>query len=119
MENKTSKRLNQHKNTLNADSWVRLFGRVNEDKPFTDEKHVTALLDIRNQVIYISHDYCKEHGIQIHPISQIVNIEETGDIIDSLGYISAKLSLPIGNKMFKTSSLLLFFLQQSTTRGFL
>ena len=44
----------------------------------------------------------------MYPISQIVNIEGTGGaIIDYLGYIEIKLSIPYGNKMFKMNALLL------------
>ena len=53
---------------------------ANEDKIFINGNPVIAPLDTGSQVTHISHDYCQEYGIKIHPISQIVNIEETGVI---------------------------------------
>ena len=63
-----------------------------------------------SQVTPFSYDFCKENGIQIQPISQIVNKEGTGDdTVDYLGYIEARLSQCIGKKLFEVDALLLVF----------
>ena len=82
-------------NTLNPDPWIRLIGRANEDEIYINGKPVTALLDAGSQVTHVNHDFCKENGIQMKPINQIVNEEgHGGDSIYYLGYIEATLSLP-------------------------
>ena len=75
------KRSNLQENTLNPDLWLRLLGRPNEDKCFIDAMPLLALLDTGSQVTQIRTDYCQEHGIQIYPIGQIVNIEEHGAVV--------------------------------------
>ena len=71
-------------------------------------ENLWELFDIGSKVSHISHDYCQENGIQIYPISQFVNIEGTGgDILYCYGYIEAKLSLPVGNKMLDINAPLL------------
>ena len=34
--------------------------------------------------MHVSHDFCLADGIQIHPITQLVNIEGTGGILSSM-----------------------------------
>ena len=69
---------------------------------------VTALLDTGSQVTHVSHDFCVARGIQIHPTTQLVNIEgTTGNSIEYVGYIEAKLSLPMGSQTFDIEALLL------------
>ena len=78
---------------------------------FIDGKPATVLLDTGSEVTQNCHDYCKEHRIEIHPFSHIINIERTGgDTMDSLGYSEAKLSLSIGKKMFETNASLFVLL---------
>ena len=45
---------------------------------FINGHPVTALLDTGSQVAYVSQDFCLAEGIQIHPISQVVDIEGMG-----------------------------------------
>ena len=93
---------------MNPAPWVRLIGRANEDKSFIDKKPVTALLDTGSQVTHVSHDSVKKIRSDIQPISQIVNIEGTGDdIIDYLGYIEARFSQPTRKKLFEVDACLL------------
>ena len=63
---------------LNPDPWTRLFGRANEERIIVNGKTGTALLDTGSQVTHISLDYCQAIGIPIHPIDQLVKIEELG-----------------------------------------
>ena len=58
--------------------WGKLVGRANEERIFINGQPVTALLDNGCQVMHISHDFCLANGIQIHPITQLVNIEGLG-----------------------------------------
>ena len=58
--------------------WGKLVGRANEERIFINGHPVTALLDTGSQVMHVSHDLCLANGIQIHPITQLVNIEGTG-----------------------------------------
>ena len=69
---------NPQENTLTPEPTVKLIGRSNDEKKFIDGKPLTALLDNRSQVIHISHDYCQEYGIQIHPIIQFLKLREQG-----------------------------------------
>ena len=72
---------NPQRNTLNPDPWAKLIGRANEEKILVNGKSVTSLLDSGSQVTHISHGYCLAMGIPIHPITQVVHIEERGGIL--------------------------------------
>ena len=88
--------------------WAKLVGRANEERIFINGHPVTALLDTGSQVTHVSHDFHLAKGIQIHPITQLVNIEGTrGDTIEYVGYIETKLSLPMGSHTFDIEALLL------------
>ena len=91
------------------DIWTKLVGRANEDKIFINEQPVTALLDTGSQVTHVSQDFCLANGIKINPINQLVSIEGVGDTIEYVGYIEAKLSLPMGTHTFEIKALLLVF----------
>ena len=76
--------------------WGKLVGRANEERIFINGQPVTALLDTGSQVMHVSHDFCLANGIQIHLITQLVNIEGMReDTIEYVGYAETKLSLPI------------------------
>ena len=62
---------------------------------------MTALPDTGSQVTHIRQDFCLAKCIKIHPINQLVIIEGTGGSIEYIGYIEAKLSLPIGTHTFE------------------
>ena len=88
--------------------WAKLVGRANEERIFINGHPVTALLDTGSQFSHVSHDFCLAKGIQIYPIIQLVNIEGTGgNNIEYVGYIEAKLSLPMGSQTFEIEALLL------------
>ena len=89
------------------DVCTKSVGRANKDKIFINGQPVTALLDTGSQVTHVSQDFCLANGIKIHPINQLVNIEGQGDTIEYVGYIEAKLSLPIGTHTFEIEALLL------------
>ena len=85
-----------------------MVGRAKKDKIFINGQPVTALLDTVSQVTHVSQDYCLANGIKINPINQLVNMEGTGgDTIEYVGYIEAKLSLPVGSHTFEIEALLL------------
>ena len=60
---------------------AKVVGRANEDQIFINGHPVTALLDTESQVTHVSQDFCLAKGIQIHPISQLVDIEEIGGTV--------------------------------------
>ena len=68
-------------NLTYADLWAKLVGRANEDHIFINGHPVTALLDTGSQVIHVSQAFCLAKGFQIHPISQLVDIEWTGGTV--------------------------------------
>ena len=69
---------------------------------------MTALLDTGSQVTHVSHDFCLANGIEVHPLTKLVNIEGTsGDSIEYIGYAEASLSLPMGSQTFDIETLLL------------
>ena len=72
---------NPNSKFLNSDPWTRLIGRANEERIIVNGKTVTALLDTGSQVTHISLDYCQAMGIPIHPINQLVKIEEAGGML--------------------------------------
>ena len=58
----------------------KLVGRANEERIFINRQPVTTLLDTGSQLMHVSHDFCLANGIQIHLITQLVNIEGTRGI---------------------------------------
>ena len=65
---------------------------------------MTALLDTGS---HVSEAFCQAKGIQINPLSNLVEIEGLGDSIKYVGYIEAKLTLPLGSHTFEIDALLL------------
>ena len=92
---KETEDLAEKKEQGHEDVWTKLVVRANEDKICINGHSVNALLDTGSQVAHVSQDFCLANGIKIHPINQLVNIEGTGDTIEYVGYIEAKLSLPM------------------------
>ena len=68
----------EQKNLSPSDPWAKLVGRANEDHIVINGHPVTALLDTGGQVTHISETFCQVKGFQTHPLSQLVEIEETG-----------------------------------------
>ena len=107
-EEKEAELLVGHKNLPHSDPWAKLVGRANEDQIVINGHPVTALLDTGSQVTHVSQAFCLAKGFQIYPLSQLVEIEGTGgDSIKYVGYIEAKLAIPIGSHTFKVEALLL------------
>ena len=95
----------QKKEQTHEDVWAKVVGRANEDKIFINGHPVTALLDTGSKITHVSQDFGLAKGIKIHPKNQLVNIEV--DTIEYVGYIEAKLSLPMGTHTFDIEALLL------------
>ena len=69
---------------------------------------MTALVDTGSQITHVSEAFCQAKGIQINPLSHLVEIEGTGgDSIKFVGYIEAKLTLPLGSQTFEIDDQLL------------
>ena len=86
----------------------KLVGRANKEKNFINGQPVTALLDTGSQVTHVSHDFCLANGVEVHPLSKLINIEGTGgDSIEYIGYDEASLCLPMGSQDFNIEALLL------------
>ena len=88
--------------------WTKLVGRANEVQIVIKGHPVTVLLDTGSQVTHVSKAFCLAKGFQIHPLSQLAEIEGTdGDSIKYVGYIEAILALPMGSYTFEVEALLL------------
>ena len=74
---KEAELLVEQKNLSPSDPWAKLVGRANEDQIVINGHPVTAWLDTGSQVTYISEAFCQAKGFQIHPLSQLVEIEGT------------------------------------------
>ena len=79
-ERVTGDNLVEKRGPTQEEVWGKLVGRANEERIFINGQPVTALLDTRSQVMHVSHDFCLANGIQIHPITQLVNTEGTRGI---------------------------------------
>ena len=104
---KGAERLVDKKNSY-IDPWTRLVGRANEEQIVINGHPVTALLDTGSQITHVSEAFCQAKGLQIHPLNHLVEIEGTGgDSMKYIGYIEAKLTLPLGSQSFEVEGLLL------------
>ena len=70
----------EEKRPTQEEVWGKLVGRANEERIFRNGQPVTALLDTGSQVMHVSHEFCLANEIQIHLLTQLVNIEGTGGI---------------------------------------
>ena len=61
-----------------SDPWAKLVCRANEDQIVINGHPVTAFLDTESQVTHMSEAFCQAKGFQIHPLSQLVEIQGTG-----------------------------------------
>ena len=66
---------------LSIDPWTRLVGRANEEQIVINGHPVTALLDTGSQITHVSKAFCQAKGIQINPLSHLVEIEGTGGTV--------------------------------------
>ena len=60
---------------LNPDLVARLVGCANEAPMVVDGHEVTALVDLGAQVSNISAQLCKELGLEIQPLGQLLELE--------------------------------------------
>ena len=63
---------------LNPNPIARLVGCANEARVVIDGREVTALVDSGAQVSNISAQLCKELGLEIQPLGQLLELEGTG-----------------------------------------
>ena len=80
-EEKEAELLVGQKNLTHSDPWAKLVGRANEDQIVINGHPVAALLDTGSQVTHISKAFTLAKGFQIHPLSQLVEIEGTGGTV--------------------------------------
>ena len=77
-ERVTEEDLVEERRPTQEEVWGKLVDRANEERIFINGHPVTALFDTGNHVMHVSHEFCLGNGIQIHLITQLVNIEGTG-----------------------------------------
>ena len=114
---KGQRRMVDRKGSAQEEVWAKLVGRANEERIFINRHPVTVLLDTWGQVTHVSHDFCLPKTIKIHPITQLVNMEGTGDNMEYVGYIEAKLFIPMGSQIFDIEVLLLVCPPLSVRKG--
>ena len=73
--------VNKNKKNSCNDPWTRLVGRANEEQIVINGHPVTALLDTGSQVTHVSEAFCQAKGLQINPLSQLVEIEGRGGTV--------------------------------------
>ena len=76
LEKGTERLVDQEK--LSIDPETRLVGRANEEQIVINGHLVTALLDTGSQITHVSKAFCQAKGLQVNPISHLVEIEGTG-----------------------------------------
>ena len=64
----------------NPDAAVELIRRVNEADIFVHDIWVSAPIDTWAEISTIAWDSYEEHGYEIHPVKQILQLEETGGL---------------------------------------
>ena len=80
---------------LNPDPVVQLVGCANEAPVVMDGHEVAALVDSRAQVSNISAQLCKELGLEIQPLGQLLELEGTGGAaILYLRFVEVNLQIP-------------------------
>ena len=80
---------------LNPDLVARLVGCANEAPVVIDGREVTALVDLGAQVSNISAQLCKEIGLEIQTLGQLLELEGTGDAaIPYLRFVEVNLQIP-------------------------
>ena len=92
---------------LNPDPIACLIGHSNEAPVIIDEQEVTALIDLGDQVLSISAQFCKELTLQIQPLGCLSELEGMGGAaITYLRFVEVNLKIP-GIKSYNEDVLLL------------
>ena len=92
---------------LNPDPVTHLVGHSNKAPVIVDGQEMTALIDLGAQVSRISSQFCRDLVLQIQPLGQLLEQEETGgSTIPYLGFLEANLKIP-GIKTYNEDVLLL------------
>ena len=79
---------------LNADLFAQLVGQANKVPVVIDGCEVTALIDLGAQVSNISTQLCKDLGLEIQPLGQLLELEGTGGAaIPYLGFVEVSLQI--------------------------
>ena len=80
---------------LNPDLIAQLVGHANEVSVVMDEHEVAALVDLGAQVSNISAQLCKDLGLKIQPLGQLLELEGTGGAaIPYLRFVEVNLQIP-------------------------
>ena len=92
---------------LNPDPVACLVGHANEASVVIDSREVTALVDLGAQVSNVSAQLCKELGLKIQPLGQLLELEGTGGAaIPYLGFVEVNLQI-LGIRGYNKDVLLL------------
>ena len=92
---------------MNPESVARLIGRRNEGPIILEDKPLTALIDSGASVTTITEGCCRDLGLQIKPLGDLLHVEGTsGHTIPYKGYVEANLQIPRVNQ-YRESILLL------------
>ena len=92
---------------LNPDLVVQLVGHANEAPVVVDGCEVAALVDLGAQVSNISAQLCKELGLKIQPLGQLLELERTGGAaIPYLRFVEVNLQI-LGIRGYNEDVLLL------------
>ena len=90
----------------NPDAWSRLIGKSNVVITYIDGHEVKTLLDTGAQISFMSEEYAKKRGFEIHPLEKLINFTgANGLAIEYSGYVEVNLQLP--NKRFNQDILIL------------
>ena len=90
----------------NPDAWSRLIGKSNVVITYIDGYEVKTLLDTGAQISFMSEEYAKKRGFEIHPLEKLINFTgANGLAIEYSGYVEVNLQLP--NKRFNQDILIL------------
>ena len=104
---------------LNPDPIVQLVGSSNKVPVVVDGREVTALVDSEAQVLNISAQLCKDLGLEIQPLGQLLELEGTGGAaIPYLGFVEVNLQIP-GIRGYNEDVLLLDIPTTAYTEGVL
>ena len=80
---------------LNPDPITCLMGCSNEAPLIVDRQETTTLIDLDVQISSVTSQFCKQLPLQIQPLGQLLELEETGGaVIPYLGFVEVNLQTP-------------------------